>query len=117
MGLFQLVSAKTCREVALQEECLPQPPAPVKEQHLSTGPTALPCAIQGCEFERPIIKGIRFDGHGSTAFLTFNYELSLHTMSTRIKTICSMQKQGEGGKVTNSEIALVMSDRDSLYRS
>src|SRR5271168_3493989 len=62
--LFVLVSVYASREVALQEECLAQPPASVQEQHLPTGPVALPCAVQGCEFELPIIKRIWLDGHG-----------------------------------------------------
>src|SRR6202453_3072479 len=45
VGLFVLTAVYTSREVTLQEECLAQPPASIQEQHLPTGPVALPGAI------------------------------------------------------------------------
>ena len=60
--LFVPVPVCARREVTLQEESLAQPPASIQEQHLPTCSAALPCAVQGCKFELPVIKGIWLDG-------------------------------------------------------
>jgi len=43
------------REETLQEECLAQPLASIKQQHLPTGPVALPSAVEGGKLERSVI--------------------------------------------------------------
>jgi hypothetical protein len=99
--LFPLVPAYARREVALQKEGLAQPPASIQEKHLPTGPMALPSAIQGRKFERPIIKRVRFDGcagHGLEMpfLLFFDYELSLYKLSTYNKPLFNTQWEAEG---------------------
>jgi hypothetical protein len=82
---------------------------------------AFPGAVQGCKFELPIIKGIRFDGHAGHSLceaVPFNrdYELSLYKMSTHIQRKYSAHEQAA---VVNRRfsLALSVSDRGLLYRS
>lgn len=104
MRLFRLISSDPCCEVPLEQECLAQSPTAVEKEHLPTGPVAFPSAIQGRQFEHPVVERIGFDRSTEHVLgvVFAQYDLSCHTVSSYTKTIL---------------IAAFMSDRRMFYRS